>query len=70
MEYILMAYMASANCAGQACCWYTLFNCCGFIDTDIKSVNLEEQPPSPQQSAPSQNPFINPNAPRRNVQPK
>ena len=63
MQYVVFGIF---NCISQACCWYNVFRCCGCIEEENRHVEIDRQPqivhlPPPKSS---NNPFINPSAPK------
>jgi hypothetical protein len=58
------------ECIAQGCCWYNVFRCCGCIEEENRHVEIEKQTqivhlPNPKPVLKgSDNPFINPNAPK------
>ena len=68
-QYFVMQYLVVGlcQCISQGCCWYNVFRCCGCIEEEGRHVEIDKQQ-QPQvivsTTKPSDNPFINPNAPK------
>lgn len=58
MDFLLGPIM---TCVAQACCWYSIFSWCGCIKEEREIIQTERPIIV---VAPSNNPFINPSAPK------
>lgn len=62
MDPLFSLFSVGMSCLGQACCWYTVFKWCGCMESEREVIQTQAPPIVVYQA--SNNPFLNPNAPK------